>query len=114
MLPNISAFSLQANTSYALIFYAPSVNIGMRRTTNYASGTTNNFYTVTNGFTMLNTFRNNNIYSNNQSSFPSLAISFGATAADPSPVPEPSTLAIGALFVGGGLLRRFRSRFLRG
>jgi len=112
MLPNISAFSLQANTGYALILYAPTVTIGMGRTTGYASGTTNNFYTVTNGFTMLTTFRNNNNYSNNPSSFPSLAISFGTTATDPSPVPEPSTLAIGALFVGGGLLRRFRSRFL--
>jgi hypothetical protein len=114
MLPNISAFSLQATTSYALILYAPDVNIGMGRTTGYASGTTNNFYTVTNGFTMLTTFRNNNNYFNNANSYPSLAISFGATAADPSPVPEPSTLGIGALFVGGGLLRRFRSRFLRG
>jgi hypothetical protein len=112
MLPNVSAFSLQANTSYALIFYAPSVAIGMGRKTLYADGTTNDFYTVTNGFTMLNTFRNNLKYQNTGTSFPSLAISFGTTSADPSPVPEPSTLAIGALFVGGGLLRRFRSRFL--
>lgn len=112
MLTNISEFSLQANTSYALIFYAPTVSIGMGRRTGYGDGVTK--YTVTNGFTMLNTFRNNSKYSNASGSFPSLAISFGATAADPSPVPEPSTLAIGALFVGGGLLRRFRSRFLRG
>lgn len=114
MLSNISAFSLQANTSYALIFYAPTVSIGMGRKTGYADGTTNNFYTVTNGFTMLNTFRNNTKYTNASGSFPSLAISFGTTSAGPSPVPEPSTLAIGALFAGGGLLRRFRSRFLRG
>lgn len=112
MLTNISAFSLQANTSYALIFYAPTVNIGMGRTTGYADGATNTKYTVTNGFTMLNTFRGNSKYSSSGTSFPSLAISFGTTATDPSPVPEPSTLAIGALFVGGGLLRRFRSRFL--
>lgn len=114
MLPNVSAFSLQANTSYALIFYAPTVSIGMGRTTGYADGVTNTKYTVTNGFTMLNTFRNNAKYQNASNSFPSLAISFGTTSAGPSPVPEPSTLGIGALFIGGGLLRRFRSRFLRG
>ena len=70
-LTNISAYPLQANTAYALILYAPTVNIGMTRTTGFASGTTNDEYTVTNGFTMLTTFRNNSKYSNNSSSFPS-------------------------------------------
>jgi hypothetical protein len=67
-LPNLSAFAMQSNTAYALILYAPSVNIGMMRKTGYADGTTNNFYQVTNGFTMLNTFRNNVKYQNNASS----------------------------------------------
>ena len=114
-LPNNSAFSLASNTSYALILYAPSANIGMGRTGGFASGTTNTQYTVTNGFTMLDTFRNNSFnYFINSASFPTIGISFGATTADPSVVPEPSTLGLGALVAAGGLLRRFRKRFRRG
>ena len=94
-LSNISAYSLASNTSYALILYAPTSNIGMGRTTNFAAGTTNNFYTVTNGFTMLDTFRNNSAnYNNNASSYPTLAISFGANPTPPPAVPEPTSMAI--------------------
>ena len=114
-LPNITAFSMQSNATYSLILYAPTVNIGMQRTTGFANGTTNSQYTVTNGFVMLDTFKNNTSnYSVNTSSFPTLAISFGATTADPSVVPEPSTLGIGAMLVGGGLIRRLRNQFRRG
>lgn len=112
-LPNITSYSLLSNTSYALILYAPSANIAMGRTSGIANGTTNNFYTVTNGFTMLDTFRNNSAnYSNNSSSFPTFAISFGANTT--TAVPEPSVLGIAGLLAGGGLLRRFRKRFRRG
>jgi hypothetical protein len=91
-LPNISAYSLASNASYALILYAPTSSIGIGRTTGFAEGTTNNFYTVTNGFTMLDTFRNNSPnYRNTSSSYPTLAISFGA---NPAAVPEPTSMAI--------------------
>lgn len=94
-LPNISAYSLASNASYALILYAPTSNIGMGRTTGFAQGTTNNFYTVTNGFTMLDTFRNNSAnLNNNASSYPTLAISFGANPTPPPAVPEPTSMAI--------------------
>jgi hypothetical protein len=113
-LTNITSYSLASSTSYALIVYAPTVAIGMGRTTGFLDGTTNSQYTVTNGFTMLNTFRNNLTYRNTLTSYPTVGISFGATTADPSPVPEPSTLGIGALVAAGGLLQKFRKRFRRG
>lgn len=107
-LQNISNFDLQANTSYALILYSPSVNIGIGRHTGYTNGTTNDYYTVTNGFTMLDTFRNNVAnYTNTTNSYPSLAISFGANGA--SSVPEPATIVLGALASGAiGLASRRR------
>lgn len=112
-LPNITSYSLLSNTSYALILYAPSQNIALGRTTGFANGTTNNFYTVTNGFTMLDTFRNNSPnYTNNTDSYPTFAISFGANTA--AAVPEPSVLGIAGLVAGGGLFRRLRKRFRRG
>lgn len=107
-LPNLSAFAMQSNTAYALILYAPSVNIGMGRKTDYANNTTNNFYQVTNGFTMLNTFRNNSKYSNSLSSFPSLGISFGATTGLTS-VPEPGAMFVCGL-IGIGVVYRLRRR----
>ena len=58
-LPNITAFQLLSNTAYSLIAYAPSAGFTMRRTTGYATGTTNDQYTVSNGFTVLDTFRDN-------------------------------------------------------
>lgn len=111
-LANISNYSLQPGTSYALILYAPSANIGLQRKSGYANGTTNNAYNVTNGFTMLDTFKNNVAnYSTSSSSYPSLDISFGANS---SSVPEPSVVGIGMLLAGGGLIRRIRKRFRRG
>jgi hypothetical protein len=107
-LPNLSAFAMQSNTAYALILYAPTVSIGMGRKTLYADGTTNNYYTVTNGFTMLNTFRNNVKYQNTGSSFPTLGISFGATTGA-SAVPEPGAMLMSGL-IGLGLVYRLRRR----
>jgi hypothetical protein len=106
-IPNVTSYAMASNSAYALILYAPSVNIGMQRRTGYANGTTNNFYTVSNGFVALDTFRNNAAnYSNNASSFPSLGISFGETV-----VPEPSTWALGGLsaLVLGFAARRKRA-----
>lgn len=105
-IPNISAYDMGSSSTYALITYAPSVNIGMMRKTGYANGTTNNFYTTTNGFIPLDTFRNNSAnYASGGSSYPTLGISFGAT------VPEPSTWAMGGLatIVLGFAARRKRS-----
>ena len=107
-LPNISSYAMQSNTAYALILYAPTVNIALGRKTGYANGTTNNFYTVTNGFTMLDTFRSNSAnYSNNSSSYPTLDISFGATTTPPPAVPEPTSMAIFGL---GALGMAYRNR----
>ncbi|MBU6222993.1 MAG: PEP-CTERM sorting domain-containing protein, partial [Planctomycetes bacterium] len=69
------------------------------RTTGYANGTTNNFYTVSDGFVALDTFRNNTAnYFNTTNSYPTLGIAFGTTA-----VPEPSTsiMALAGLACGG-------------
>ena len=102
-LPNLTGYALQSNTAYALVLYAPSVNIGMGRTTGYSNGTTNAQYNVSNGFTMLNTFRNNSPnYSNNASSFPSLSIAFGELA--PSAVPEPASTASALLLAAAGMM----------
>lgn len=114
-LTNISRFAMAANTSYALILYdAVSTvgNIGMGRTTGYANGTTNNFYTTSNGFTALDTFRNNSAnYTNTTNSYPTLAISFGATV---SAVPGSGAVAL--LLVPGllGSRRRRRASLDRG
>ena len=102
-LANISAYSLQANTAYALILYAPTVNIGLQRTTGFASGTTNDEYTVTNGFTMLTTFRNNSNSITNSNRFPSQDISFGATVTAPVPEIDPSGLASAMSLVIGSV-----------
>lgn len=95
-LPNITAFTLQPNTVYSLIAYAPSASIGLQRTTGFANGTTNDFYTVSNGFTMLDTFRNNAPnYSNNSNSYPTLEFSLIGVP-EPTPVPGPFPV-LGAL-----------------
>jgi len=112
-LTNISAFSLQSNTAYALILYAPTENIGLQRTTGFANGTTNANYTVTNGFTMLDTFKNNTAnYSTNANSYPTLDISFGATTA---PVPEidPNGLASTMSLVIGSVAMLEQRRRMR-
>lgn len=106
-LPNISSYSMQSDTSYALILYAPSNNIGMGRITGYANGTTNTHYTTSDGFAVLDTFRGNSPnYSNNPSSFPALGISFGETSA----VPEPGQMGGVAAFLAGSLFLRTRRR----
>ncbi|MFM2171945.1 MAG: hypothetical protein RI957_2174 [Verrucomicrobiota bacterium] len=107
LLSNISGYSLQGNTAYALFVYnATGSAVALRRLQGLADGTTNNAYTVTNGFTMLDTFRNNGPnYSNSPGSYPAFAISFGTTEA----IPEPSALALLSVFVGCGLVRRHRS-----
>ena len=102
-IPNISSYEMAADTAYSLILYAPSIGIGMGRTTGYASGTTNNNYTVNSEFSALNTFRNNSTYQNSGSSFPSLAISFGENT-----VPEPTSIFLTAFAGGAMLLRRKR------
>ncbi len=95
-IPNISSYSMAADTAYSLIIYNANSVFGIQRHTGYASGATNNYYTVNEGFTALNTFHNNVTYSNNANSFPSLAISFGNTTA----VPEPSTYALLCISLG--------------
>ena len=106
--PNISAFEMLANTTYALIIYNPTQNIGMGRQTGYLNGTTNNFYTVTEGFTMLDTFRNNSPnYSNNANSFPSLAFSFGEEV---SAIPEPGSLVSLSVMLSSAAFLRTRRK----
>ncbi len=91
-LPNISAYAMSANTSYALILYDAG-NVGISRRTGYAANTSNNFYTTSNGFAALDTFRNNTAnYS--PSGGATLAISFGATA---SAVPGSGAIALVAV-----------------
>jgi hypothetical protein len=104
-LPNIMSYAMAANTSYALIIYDATSTSAISRTTGYASGTTNDFYTVGNGFTALNTFRNNSTYTNNTNSYPTLGISFGATA---SAVPGSGAMAMLGLSAISGLRRRRR------
>lgn len=108
-IPNISAYSLLPNTAYSILVNSLSGSgLALRRVQGLANGTTNGMYDVTNGFTVLDTFRNNTPnYSNSSGPPPSYAvfgISFGTTAA----VPEPSSLALFSMFVGGSLLRRHR------
>ncbi len=109
-IPNITNYAMGASTSYALIMYNPSVNIGVGRTTGYLANTTNDYYTLTNGFTALNTFRNNSTYLNNSSSYPSLQISFGNTV----PVPEPSTWAMAGIATLVIAYRARRKQLVRG
>ena len=111
-LPNISAYEMAANTSYALIIYDASLSTtGIQRTTGFAQGSTNDQYTVAGGFSMLNTFKNNNQFTNNASSYPTLSITFGGTSGQPSgQVPEPTSLAIFGLGSTLALLRARRRK----
>jgi PEP-CTERM motif len=104
-IPNITAYTMAANTAYSLVLYSPSAQFGVQRHTGYANGTTNNFYTVSDGFVALDTFRRNTAnYTNNTNSYPTLDFSFGAATA---PVPEPSTYALFSLgFAGLALWKR--------
>ena len=110
-LLNVSAYELQADTAYALLFYAPTKSIGFQRRTGLAEGTTNDYYTTTEGFAVLDTFRNNIAnYKNTLISFPTLAISFGETSA----VPEPGQSVALTAFLASSLLLRARRRPLAG
>jgi hypothetical protein len=110
LLPNITGFAMGPSTAYSLIAYAPTGGSwGMGRRTGYSNGTTNNFYTTSEGFLALDTFRNNSPnYSNNANSFPTIDISFGARSTPLPQVPGPlPLLGIGAAF---GWSRRLRKR----
>ena len=106
--PNISSFTMTGTTGYSLRLWGPSSGYGIQRTTGYANGTTNNFYTVSDGFVALDTFRNNIAnYTNTTNSYPTLSIAFGTTA-----VPEPgatASLLAGAVLGGWSIWRRRRS-----
>ena len=94
-LVNIRQYAMSANTSYALVLYAPNLNIGIMRETGLANGTTNNSYTTSNGFTALDTFRNNTAnYTNSSGSYPALGIAFGTTV---SAVPGSGAIALAAV-----------------
>jgi hypothetical protein len=112
-IPNITNFSLLPNTSYSL--FVNSVlggGLALRRIQGLTANTANDAYAVTNGFVMLDTFRNNSPQYKTNSTDPNtevaFAMSFGGTASAPSAVPEPATLAISTLVVGGTLVRRYR------
>lgn len=92
-IPNVSGYSMLANTGYSLILYNANGSVALRRTQGLADGTTNAFYNVSNGFTALDTFRNNTPnYSNTAGSYVGFQIAFGQTV-----VPEPSTWALGGI-----------------
>lgn len=106
--PNISSYVMSGTTPYSLILNSatPNPTFGLQRTTGYANGTTNDFYTVSDGFVALDTFRNNVAnYTNTTNSYPTLSIAFGTVA-----VPEPSTLALAAIAALGGLAAVARRR----
>lgn len=109
--PNLMAYTLQPNTAYSLILYAPSRSIGMGRKVGYANGTTNDQYAVSDGFTVLGTLRNNSPnYTNGTNSYPTIGISFGATVAAAG-VPEPAGAASAILLGSAGMtLVRRRKR----
>jgi len=109
-IPNVSGFSMLSNTAYTL-FVNSSVGAGiaLRRTHGIANGSTNAFYTVSNGFVALDTFRNQTPnYSNTAGSYPGLHIAFGQTV-----VPEPSTWALGGIATIFCVALRKRSKFAR-
>ena len=104
--PNISSYAMTGTTGYSLTLWGPSSGYGIQRTTGYANGTTNNFYTVSDGFVALDTFRNNSAnYTNNTNSYPTLSIAFGTTA-----VPEPATCALALVGLACAGYVRYRRR----
>ncbi len=109
-IPNITAYTMAANTAYSLLLYNASGSVALRRTQNLANGTTNDNYTVSDGFVALDTFRNNTPnYANNvgTGSYVTFDTSFGATTA----VPEPSTYAL--LCISLGVVGYARRRMVR-
>jgi hypothetical protein len=108
-IPNVSGYSMLANTAYTLFVYNTSGSLALNRTQDLANGTTNAFYTVSNGFVALDTFRNNTAnYTNAANSFPGFHIAFGQTV-----VPEPSTWALGGIATIFCVALRKRSKFAR-
>ena len=108
-IPNVSGYSMLANTAYTLFVYNTTAALALRRTQGLADGTTNAFYTVSNGFTALDTFRNNtDNYSNAPGSFVGFQIAFGQTV-----VPEPSTWALGGIATIFCVALRKRSKVAR-
>jgi hypothetical protein len=109
-IPNVSGYSMLANTAYTLFVNGASgAGIALRRTQGIANGSTNAFYTVSNGFVALDTFRNQTPnYSNSAGSYPGLHIAFGQTV-----VPEPSTWALGGIATIFCVALRKRSKFAR-
>ncbi|MEI7702210.1 MAG: hypothetical protein WCK86_20610 [Planctomycetia bacterium] len=113
-IPNIANYQLLSNTAYSMFVNSSSGSIALRRTQGYANGTTNDKYTVTNGFVVLDTFRNNTAnYSNSTGSYPTFQMSFGSTASAPTAVPEPTTMGLCSLLVGGVLVRSYRRKTTR-
>jgi hypothetical protein len=104
--PNISAYSMAADTGYALRLWGPSSAYAILRTTGYADGTTNDNYDVGAGFVALDTFRNGvPNYTNSPSSYPTLAIAFGSVA-----VPEASTAGLALSAALGAVVWRLVRR----
>jgi hypothetical protein len=112
-LPNITDFQLLSNTAYSLIAYAPSAGITMRRTTGYATGTTNDQYTVSNGFTVLDTFRDNvaNYANLTGTSHPTFHFTLlGSSSSGPAPADVPGPLPILGALAGFRASRLLRKR----
>ena len=108
-IPNVSGYSMLANTAYTLFVYNTTAGLALRRTQGLADGTTNAFYTVSNGFVALDTFRNNTAnYFNAPGSYPGFQIAFGQTV-----VPEPSTWALGGIATIFCVALRKRSKVAR-
>jgi len=108
-IPNVSGYSMLANTAYTLFVYNTDSALALNRTSGLANGTTNAFYTVSNGFTALDTFRNNTAnYTNAANSYVGFQIAFGQTV-----VPEPSTWALGGIATIFCVALRKRSKFAR-
>jgi hypothetical protein len=116
-IPNITNYRLESNKAYSIFVNSAVGNIALRRRQGLAENTANDEYNVTSGFTMLDTFRNNSPNYRTNSTDPNtqvtLAISFGGTASASGAVPEPTTMALWTLLVGGGLVRSYRNKASR-
>jgi hypothetical protein len=116
-IPNITGFTgfrLESNKAYSMFVNSSSgAGIALRRKNGLAANT-NDEYTVTNGFVMLDTFRNNTPnYQSVAGSYVTFDMSFGGTASASGAVPEPTTMALWTLLVGGGLVRGYRNKASR-
>jgi hypothetical protein len=112
-LTNVMGYAMAANTSYALIIYdyealtytGGTPGVGRQQGLYTSAAAAAAAYSVTNGFTALNTFRNNTTWSIAAGNFPTLGISFGATA---SAVPGSGAMAMLGMTLIPGLRRRRR------